>query len=199
MDSGKTFYILSQIRTTFPCVFCSAAPSSGRVEEAWAALWSVVWVTVQQQSNCGWWGKGTTLADRQRPMQGRWCHAMATTTPRLRVYMKSVVIQSPWKPKPGKKEAWRNRRPASVWPEPLVNLTLKKWAIWIQSNQIIKLAPKFKVKIERKIKTKLYKNDIVNVHNLLISLKSVEIWKFTNHSCVCLYSELTENGSEKKG
>ena len=128
MDSGKTFYILSKIRTTFPCVFCSAAPSSGRVEEAWAALWSVVWVTVQQLSNCGWWGKGTTLADRQRPMQGRWCHAMATTTPRLRVYMKSVVIQSPWKPKPGKKEAWRNRRPASVWPEPLVNLTLKKWA-----------------------------------------------------------------------
>lgn len=32
LDSGKTFYILNKIKTTFPCVLLIGAPSSGKSE-----------------------------------------------------------------------------------------------------------------------------------------------------------------------
>lgn len=109
MDSGKTFYIPSKIRTTFPCVVCSAerplVEEQRRPEQLFGVLagWQYNSQTVADRGE----EKGTTLADRRRQMQSHCYDAMATTTPWLRVYVKSVVFQSPWKPKSGREEARR--------------------------------------------------------------------------------------------
>lgn len=50
----KHFIFSLKSKPLFPCVVCSAERPQ---EEAWAALWSVGWVTVHQQSNCGRSGK----------------------------------------------------------------------------------------------------------------------------------------------
>lgn len=156
------------------------APSSGRVEEAWAALWSVGWVTVQQQWNCGWWGKGTTPADRLRETQSKCYDASANTTPRLRVYVRGRLIPVSIETRVREGGGMAKKTPTCF---SLTRTTGKAYIHKMSNLNSIKskVSPFIYVWLQilkqRKIKSQSYKNGIKNVHNLFISLKIVELWK----------------------
>lgn len=131
-------------------------------------------------------------------MQSQWYNIMATTAPRLRVYVyMSLSFSGLHRNQSQGGRRHGEHRPASVWPEPLVNLTFIKWAIWNQwITFFLCLGPNFKVQNKKRNKIQIiYKNGITNVHNLYISLKSVNLkvckWLPMKHWWYkCLYSFL---------
>lgn len=104
-----------------------------------------------------YWGKGTKPADRDKRRVHISSAQSSCEVSRLSASFETTVRE-------GGGEASAKRHPASVWLEPLGNLTFRKWAIWIKSNQRItfhlNLAPNFKDKTKQKIKSQSYKNGI---------------------------------------
>lgn len=97
------------------------------------------------------------------------------TNPWLRVYVKSVVFQSPWKPKSGRKEAGRAKTltyfsRTKTTGKPYIHQNEQfDFSQMVESSFIYVWLQISKFTTERNIKSQSYKNGIINVQDQFIN------------------------------